>query len=154
MKYAAMLAVFASSMAFAVVAPESVAGYLDQINATYEQEGDVFFITQTDETTGDAYAIFYIEVNAEMEACFMAGPTPGVVPSEGAGRLAALELMSDLNSSYPFVKFEADPSTGEIMCTYTFSTENGMGFEAFAAMVSVIFSTIEETADQFIALRQ
>jgi hypothetical protein len=100
------------------------------------------------------FAIFYIEVNAEMDACFMAGPTPGVVPASGEGRSAALELMADLNSTYPFVKFEADPTSGEIMCTYTFSTENGVGFEAFAAMISVIFSTIEETADQFIALRQ
>jgi len=40
------------------------------------------------------------------------------------------------------------------MCTYTFTTENGVGYEAFTAMLSVIFSTIEETADQFIALRQ
>ncbi len=154
MKLAAVLPFLAAPLAFAVVTPQTIAGYLDQINATYENEGDVFFITQEDEASGERFAIFYIEVNAEMDACFMAGPTPGVVPASGEGRSAALELMADLNSTYPFVKFEADPTSGEIMCTYTFSTENGVGFEAFAAMISVIFSTIEETADQFIALRQ
>lgn len=154
MKFAVVLAFLASSLAFAVVTPETIAGYLDQINASYEQEEDVFFIVQTDEVSGEAYAIFYIEVNATMDACFMAGPTPGIVPASGPERLAALELISELNSAYPFVKFEADPTTGEVMCTYTFTTENGVGYEAFTAMVSVIFSTIEETADQFIALRQ
>lgn len=154
MRLAVTLAVLALHMAFAVVTPATIAGYLDQINATYQQDGDVFFIVQTDEETGDAYAIFYIEVNAEMDACFMAGPTPGLVPASGSGRLQALELLGNLNSTFPFVKFEADPSTGEVMCTYTFTTENGVGFEAFTAMISVIFSTIEETADDFIALRQ
>lgn len=154
MKYAMMIAAAAVSLASAAVSPRTIAGYLDDINAVYQQEGDVFFIIQSDEETGDVYAIFYIEVNEMMEACFMAGPTPGLVPASGAGRVAALELLSTLNSTYPFVKFEADPSTGEVMCTYTFSTENGLGFEAFTAMISVIFSTIEETADDFIALRQ
>lgn len=154
MKLAATLSLLVSAMAFAVVSPATIAGYLDDINATYQQDEDVFFIVQTDEETGDAYAIFYIEINEVMDACFMAGPTPGLVPASGAGRLQALELIANLNSTYPFVKFEADPSTGEVMCTYTFTTENGIGFEAFTAMISVIFSTIEETADDFIALRQ
>jgi hypothetical protein len=154
MKFSLILTVASSALVLASVTPQTIAGYLDEINATYQQEGDVFFIIQTDETTGEAFAIFYIEVNDVMDACFMAGPTPGLVPSSGAGRVAALELLSNLNSSYPFVKFEADPATGEVMCTYTFSTENGVGFEAFTAMISVIFGTIEETADEFIALRR
>jgi len=154
MKLAAVLVVLAAPLAFAVVTPQVIAGYLDRINATYENEGDIFFLIQEDETTGERYAIFYIAVDAEVEACFMAGPTPGLVPASGPGRTDALELMAELNSTYPFIKFEADPSTGEIMCTYTFSTENGLGFEAFTAMISVIFNSIEDTADQFIALRQ
>ena len=62
--------------------------------------------------------------------------------------------MAELNATYPFIKFEHDLSTGEIICTYTFSTENGVGIEAFAAMLQVVFGSIDETAAELAALGQ
>ena len=148
-----ILGIFAAA-SLAAVSSSTIAGYLDQMGAVYEEEEGVFWLLAEDSLSGESFPIFYIEVNAPMEACFMAGPTPGLVPGSGAGRTAALEKMAELNASYPFVKFEHDLSTGEIICTYTFSTENGVGFEAFAAMLQVIFGTIDETAQELAALGQ
>ncbi len=147
------LSVFAAA-SFAAVSSTTIAGYLDEMGAIYEEEEGVFWLLAEDSLSGETFPIFYIEVNAPMEACFMAGPTPGLVPETGAGRTAALEKMAELNATYPFVKFEHDLNTGEIICTYTFSTENGVGLEAFAAMLQVIFGTIDETAAELAALSQ
>jgi len=147
------LSVFAAA-SFAAVSSTTIAGYLDQMGAVYEQEDGVFWLLAEDSLSGETFPIFYIEVNAPMEACFMAGPTPGLVPESGAGRAAAFEKIAELNATYPFVKFEHDLSTGEVICTYTFSTENGVGLEAFAAMLQVIFGTIDETAAELAAMTQ
>jgi hypothetical protein len=154
MRYTLTLALFAATAALAALTPATVAGYLDQIGAVYEQEEGVFWLLAEDTESGEIFPIFYIEVNTPMEACFMAGPTPGLVPASGAGRAAAFAKMAELNATYPFVKFEHDLSTGEIICTYTFSTENGVGLEAFAAMLQVLFGTIDETAPELAAMSQ
>lgn len=152
MKLSIILMGLVTAVSLAALSPSTVADYLDQIGASYEEEEGVFWLLATDSLSGDVFPIFYIEVNAPMEACFMAGPTPGLVPESGAGRAAAFEKMAELNAVYPFVKFEHDMSTGEIICTYTFSTENGVGLEAFAAMLQVVFGTIDETAEELAAL--
>ena len=141
-----------ATASFAALTPSTVADYLDQLGAVYEQEEGVFWLLAEDSLSGEEFPIFYIEVNAPMEACFMAGPTPGVVPESGAGRAAAFAKLAELNATYPFVKFEHDLDTGEVICTYTFSTENGVGIEAFAAILQVIFGTIDETATELAAL--
>ena len=147
------MSIFAAA-SFAAVSSTAIAEYLDQLGALYEEEEGVFWLLAEDSLSGESFPIFYIEVNAPMEACFMAGPTPGTVPESGLGRAVAFEKMAELNSTYPFVKFEHDMVTGEIICTYTFSTENGLGLEAFAAMLQVVFGTIDETAMELAALGQ
>ena len=81
------------------------------------------------------------------EACYLIGFTPGVVPEAGEARAAALEVLTQLNWEYTFVKFIADPETGEVSVSYAFSTENGMGYDAFAAMVYVVLGTVQENID-------
>lgn len=152
MKFTAIILGVLAAASLAAVSSTTVAEYLDQMGAAYEEEEGSFWLLAEDTVSGESFPIFYIEVNAPMEACFLAGPTPGVVPASGAGRLAALEKIAELNATYPFVKFEHDMNTGEIICTYTFSTENGMGFDAFAAMVQVLFGTIDETAAELAAV--
>lgn len=154
MKLAILFICITATVSMAALAPSTVAGYLDQLGALYEEEDGVFWLLAEDSLSGDSFPIFYIEVNAPMEALFMAGPTPGIVPQSGAGRAAAFEKMAELNATYPFIKFEHDLSTGEIICTYTFSTENGVGIEAFAAMLQVVFGSIDETAAELAALGQ
>ncbi len=152
MKLTVFLAMLMVTISFAALSTTTVASYLDQLGAAYEEEEGTFWLLALDSLSGEAFPIFYIEVNTPMEACFMAGPTPGVVPASGAGRAAAFAKLAELNSTYPFVKFEHDMTTGEIICTYTFSTENGVGIEAFSAMLQVIFGTIDETAAELAEL--
>lgn len=154
MKTSILLILAMAAISFAALSTTTVASYLDQLGAAYEEEEGAFWLLAQDSLSGEAFPIFYIEVNAPMEACFMAGPTPGLVPASGAGRAAAFAKLAELNATYPFVKFEHDISTGEVICTYTFSTENGIGLEAFSAMLQVIFGTIDETAAELAALSQ
>jgi len=154
MKFTAFFACLIASVSFAALSPSTVAGYLDQLGASYEQEEGVFWLLAEDSLSGESFPIFYIEINTPMEACFMAGPTPGVLPETGAARAAAFAKLAELNATYPFVKFEHDLTTGEVICTYTFSTENGVGIEAFSAMLQVIFGTIDETAADLATLGQ
>jgi len=154
MRITFLLVMAIATASFAALSTTTVSGYLDQLGAAYQEEDGAFWLLAEDSLSGEAFPIFYIEVNASLEACFMAGPTPGLVPASGAGRAAAFAKLAELNASYPFVKFEHDTSTGEIICTYTFSTENGVGLEAFSAMLQVIFGTIDETAAELAELRQ
>lgn len=152
MKLTALFVLTIASISFAAISTTTIAGYLDELGAVYQEEDGVFWLLAQDSLSGESFPIFYIEVNPPMEACFLAGPTPGVVPATGVGRTAALEKIATLNATYPFVKFEHDTTTGEIICTYTFSTENGVGIEAFSAMLQVIFGTIDETAAELAVL--
>ncbi len=82
-------------------------------------------------------------------------PNPALIlKSACLGKLSVQLLSAELNATYPFVKFEHDVTTGEVICTYTFSTENGVGIEAFSAMLQVIFGTIDETAAELAVLGQ
>ncbi|MEA3265476.1 MAG: YbjN domain-containing protein [Candidatus Fermentibacteria bacterium] len=154
MKTTIILVLAIATASFAALSTTTVAGYLDQLGANYQEEDGAFWLLAEDSLSGEVFPMFYIEVNASLEACFLAAPTPGLVPESGADRAAAFSKLAELNASYPFVKFEHDISTGEIICTYTFSTENGVGFEAFSAMLQVIFGTVDETAMELAALRQ
>ena len=154
MRTTILLVLAIATASFAALSTTTVASYLDQLGAAYQEEDGAFWLLAEDSLSGEAFPIFYIEVNASLEACFMAGPTPGLVPASGADRAVAFAKLAELNASYPFVKFEHDVSTGEIICTYTFSTENGVGLEAFSAMLQVIFGTMDETAAELAALRQ
>ena len=154
MRTAVLFALTLVTISFAALSTTTVAGYLDELGAAYEEEEGTFWLLAEDSLSGETFPIFYIEVNTPMEACFLAGPTPGLVPASGAGRAAAFAKLAELNASYPFVKFEHDITTGEVICTYTFSTENGIGIEAFSAILQVIFGTIDETAAELAALSQ
>ncbi|MCK5131768.1 MAG: YbjN domain-containing protein [Candidatus Sabulitectum sp.] len=154
MRATVLFALTLVTISFAALSSTTVAGYLDQLGAAYEEEEGTFWLLAEDSLSGEAFPIFYIEVNAPMEACFLAGPTPGLVPASGAGRAAAFAKLAELNATYPFVKFEHDIDTGEVICTYTFTTENGVGIEAFSAMLQVIFGTIDETAAELAALNR
>lgn len=75
MKFSALLMSVFAAVSFAAVSPTTVAGYLDQIGAAYEEDEGVFWLLAEDSLSGESFPVFYIELNAPMEACFMAGPT-------------------------------------------------------------------------------
>ncbi|MCP4648130.1 MAG: hypothetical protein GY852_10440, partial [bacterium] len=108
MRSTILFALVITTVSFAALSTTTIAEYLDQLGAVYEEEEGVFWLLAEDSTSGEAFPIFYIEVNTPMEACFLAGPTPGLVPASGAGRAAAFAKIAELNATYPFVKFEHD----------------------------------------------
>lgn len=147
MKYAVLVFVFAS-LSFAEISGETVAGYLDQIgeDLVYERSGDEFVLL-ADGSDGSQIPYMYILVDSEMEGCLLVALTPGIVPESGPERAAGLETVSQLNWDNTWVKFTTDPETGEVSAMYTFSTENGMGYEAFSVMLNLLLGTVDENWD-------
>jgi hypothetical protein len=134
-----------SALSLAVVSGDLVAGYLDALgeNMTYEREGNEFILlAAVDDTTDVPY--MYILVDPEMEGCLLVALTPGVVPASGAGRTTALETLSELNWNNTWVKYALDPTTNEVSAMYTFSTEDGLGEEAFSVMLNLLLGTVDE----------
>lgn len=52
-----------------------------------------------------------------------------------------LRALMEKNWAMNFGKFEWDPSDGEVRLSFSFSTENGVGYEAFQAIVVTLFKT-------------
>ena len=72
------------------------------------------------------------------------------VPAEHRNCDKVLRELMKLNWDLNVGKFEWDPSDGEVRFSFTFSTENGVGFEAFEA----VFGTLIHTADEKIEALQ
>jgi hypothetical protein len=145
MKLLLILSLFAVS-AYATVSSELVASYLDSLGASYEQDENAFLLYVAEEGE-EHWPFFYLEISESDEACYMVAFTPGILPATGDARVAGLETLTELNWNYTFVKFLADPESGEVTVTYTFSTENGMGFDAFSVMMYVLIATVQENIE-------
>ncbi|MCD4776457.1 MAG: YbjN domain-containing protein [Candidatus Aegiribacteria sp.] len=134
-----------TAVSFAEVSGDMVAGYLDRIgeDLVYERVENEFILLAT---TADSSQIpyMYILVDSEMEGCLLVALTPGIVPESGAERTAALETLAQLNWNNTWVKFASDIETGEVTAMYTFSTEDGLGYNSFAVMLNLLLGTVDE----------
>ena len=63
------------------------------------------------------------------------------VPTTNPNCGAVLRELMKKNWDFNIGKFEWDPSDGEVRYSYCFTTENGIGFEAFRAIVSTLLAT-------------
>ena len=63
------------------------------------------------------------------------------LPNDDPARDAVLRELMKLNWSLNIGKFEWDPSDGEVRFSYCFTTENGVGYEAFDAVVRTLLQT-------------
>ncbi len=153
MKYTVILLVLLSAISMAEISADIVAGYLDQIgeDLVYQRSDNQFMLLAT---TADSSQVpyMYILVDPDMEGCLLVALTPGVVPDSGPERTAALETLAQLNWDNTWVKFAADPESGEVSAMYTFSTENGMGYEAFSVMINLLLGTVDENWDTLSSL--
>jgi len=145
LKYATALLLLTVTVSVAEISGDTIAGYLDQIgeDLVYERSDNEFVLLATSQDTVQVPYMFIL-VDPEMEGCLMVALTPGVVPEAGAERTAALETLAQLNWDNTWVKFAADSETGEVSAMYTFTTENGLGFESFAVMLNVLLGTVDE----------
>jgi len=64
-----------------------------------------------------------------------------MVPDGSANRNAVLRELMKKNWDLNIGKFEWDPSDGEVRYSYCFTTENGVGFEAFRAIVATLLAS-------------
>ncbi len=61
--------------------------------------------------------------------------------NDNPNRDAVLRELMKRNWDLNIGKFEWDPSDGEVRFSYCFTTENGVGFEAFRAIVGTLMAT-------------
>ena len=153
LKKVLLVLIVLTAISFAEVSGDVVQGYLDQIGEEliYERaENEFMLLAETEDGTQIPY--MYILADPEMEGCLLVALTPGIVPLSGAERAAALEVIAELNWSNTWVKFAIDPETGEVSAMYTFSTENGLGYDSFAVMLNLLLGTVDENWDTLLAL--
>jgi hypothetical protein len=64
-----------------------------------------------------------------------------VVPKDHPNRNQVLQALMEQNWKLNVGRYEWDPEDGEVRLSYTFTTENGLGFEAFEAVVKTLLDT-------------
>lgn len=142
-----------TAVSFSEISGDIIGGYLDQIgeDLVYERvENEFMLLAETED--GSQIPYMYILADPEMEGCLLVALTPGIVPGSGAERTAALEVIAQLNWNNTWVKFAIDPETGDVSAMYTFSTEDGLGYESFAVMLNLLLGTVDENWDTLSAI--
>jgi len=153
LRYMLIAALTIAAAASASVSSETISTYLDSLEADYEvSESGNEFILVTQSAEGEQWPFMYISIDPAAEACYMEAMTPAVIPASGAARTEALERLADMNWNFPFTKFAVNPETNEVSATYVFTTENGIGFDAFGAMVYVLIGTVQESISDLEAI--
>ncbi len=153
MKHVILAILVLTAISFAEVSGDIIAGYLDQVGEDmfYERvENEFMLLAETED--GSQIPYMYILADPEMEGCLLVALTPGIVPASGAERTAGLETIAQLNWNNTWVKFAIDPETGDVSAMYTFSTENGLGYESFAVMLNLLLGTVDENWETLLAI--
>ena len=153
MKNVTLVLLVLTAVSFAEVSGDIIGGYLDQIGEEliYERvENEFMLLAETED--GSQIPYMYILADPEMEGCLLVALTPGIVPASGAERTAALETIAQLNWNNTWVKFAIDPETGDVSAMYTFSTENGLGYDSFAVMLNLLLGTVDENWETLLAI--
>lgn len=119
-----------------------LANYLDQMELKYER----------DEERGAAHMVM-VGDNGKFDTHVLCDPDTALafiiisdylsVPPDHRNCDKVLRRLMELNWALNVGKFEWDSEDGEVRFTFCFSTENGIGYEAFQA----VFGTMVTTAD-------
>ncbi|MCX7598318.1 MAG: YbjN domain-containing protein [Armatimonadetes bacterium] len=118
--------------------------YLDQMGLKYEtdpEKGFAHMIMVGDHGNYDTYVI----ANTESALAFIVISDYMTVKPDHRNCDRVLRRLMELNWKLNVGKFEWDPTYGEVRITFTFSTENGVGYDAFKA----VFETLTTTADEY-----
>lgn len=118
--------------------------YLDRMGLKYEanlERGFAHMVMAGDHGKYDTYVV----TDTESALAFIIISDYMTVRADHRNCDKVLRRLMELNWKLNVGKFEWDPSDGEVRITFTFSTENGVGYEAFKA----VFETLAVTADQY-----
>ena len=153
MKNVILVLLVLTAISLAEVSGDMIGGYLDQIgeDLIYERaENEFMLLAETED--GSQIPYMYILADPDMEGCLLVALTPGIVPESGVERASALETIAQLNWDNTWIKFAADPESGDVSAMYTFSTEDGLGYESFAVMLNLLLGTVDENWDTLLAI--
>jgi len=74
------------------------------------------------------------------------------IPNSHPRKYVMLQRFMELNWELLIGKYEWDKSDGEVRLSYTFSTENGLGYEAFAACLQWIVLSADRDYPELMGL--
>lgn len=123
-----------------------LSGYLDRMGRGYEvEEDDKYPVISLDPIRVEhATHRLRIVTDAEKQLVYLFINRYISVP-EDHPRLAEIQRrLMELNWDLNIGKFEWDKSDGETRLSYCFTTENGVGFEAFEAIVITLLKTADD----------
>lgn len=118
--------------------------YLDRMGLKYEpnhERGFAHLVMAGDHGKYDTYVV----ADTDTALAFIIISDYMMVRPDHRNCDRVLRRLMELNWHLNVGKFEWDPSDGEVRITFTFSTENGVGYEAFKA----VFETLIDTADEY-----
>ncbi len=120
-----------------------LARYLTKMNLKFETDAEKGFchmVMVGDHAKFDTYAI----ADTKTQLAFIVIRNYMTVKAGDPNCDKVLRHLMELNWALNVGKFEWGSETGEVRLTFTFSTENGLGYDAFKA----VFDTLTSTADK------
>jgi hypothetical protein len=117
----------------------TIRGYLDRLKVSHETDSTrdhplVAFAVKKEHTTHSVRVV--LDAKRGMVYVFLNGYLR--LPNDHPNRDAVLRELMKKNWEMNIGKFEWDPSDGEVRLSYCFTTENGLGYEAFRAIVATL----------------
>ncbi len=132
---------------------QTITSYLDRMNYIYKVEKSVKIPEVELLMRGDNgnYQL-RIFVDDPRKVVYMCINRLMTVPDAHPRKNAVLQRLMELNWKLLIGKYEWDKTDGEVRLSYTFSTENGLGYEAFAACFQLLVLTADRDYPQLMAL--
>ncbi len=127
-----------------VVTVQTITSYLDRMNYVYKVEKSVkvpeIELLMRGDNGNYELRIFIDDPRKVVYMCINRLMT---VPRSHPRKSVVLQRLMELNWELLIGKYEWDKSDGEVRLSYTFSTENGLGYEAFAACFQLLVLTAD-----------
>ena len=119
-----------------------IESYLKTIGATYKKIDEQHLTFRA----GTKSKLDTIQINADPEKFFVYMGILDVfhVSSTDKSAAAVLTAVADLNYRLVMGKLEWDSSTGEIRLSYTFSTEDGLGYNSFYSVLMTLLTELPQ----------
>jgi len=126
------------------VTVQTITSYLDRMNYVYKLDKSVkvpeIELLMRGENANYQLRIFIDDPRKVVYMCINRLMT---IPDSHPRKSAVLQRLMELNWELLIGKYEWDRSDGEVRLSYTFSTENGLGYEAFVACFQLLVLTAD-----------
>ena len=123
-------------------AAATLKGYLDRMNRLYETDSkEGYSILNSTAKMENATHHVRIVIDTKRALVYVFLNRYLSLPNDHSNRDAVLRDLMKRNWDLNIGKFEWDPSDGEVRFSYCFTTENGIGYEAFEAIVNTLLET-------------